>query len=263
MGSPFERFLREVYYSIKYRRIHAKLKQVTAGVLALGQLGVDTYKKYGWDNNLLYPFMYCPPLKPLDKKDLQFKTTGHIKFLYVGRFYYKTKGTDVLLDAAEKLNGDFTVDFVGGYGKNKDEVISRIEKSANMHYLGTWPSNEVGAKMQDYDAIVIPTKYDGWNLLVNEAVNAGTPIIVTDGAVSDEVVSRYKCGIVIPHSNVKSLRLAMQTVVDNPNSLLEYQDNSKVAKSKINESVVGSYLIDIIKHCIYKSETRPVCPWHH
>ena len=115
--------------------------------------------------------------------------------------------------------------------------------------------------MQDYDAVVIPTRYDGWNLLVNEAVNAGVPIVVTDGAVSDEIVSNFDCGIVVKNSSVNALAKGLQTLIDHPNLLQKFHENSRTARKFINEDVVGKYLIDIIKYSIYNIGERPDCPW--
>ncbi len=180
----------------------------------------------------------------------------------MNRFFYKTKGVDVLLKAIKRLKGDFVVDFVGGYGNNAEEVIEEIEKDNRLNFLGTWPSSKVGEKMQSYDMIVIPTRYDGWNLLVNEAINAGVPVIVTDGAVSDEVISKFNCGIVVKHSNINQLASAMQSIIDNPMQLGKFRDNTKTALKYINEETVGQYLIDIVDYTFYNSNQRPRCPWH-
>lgn len=266
MGGVFERWIRNLYFNYKYSLLCKKLAPVSSGMLALGGLGVSLFTNYGFPANRIFQFMYCPPLKMLKSQWSSslteiVKNNRPIRLLYIGRFYYKTKGVDVLIKSTKRLRGNYLIDFVGGYGKDAVKVRRIIDKSSILNYLGTWPADEVGTRMQDYDAVVIPTRYDGWNLLVNEAVNAGVPIVVTDGAVSDEIVSNFDCGIVVKNSSVNALAKGLQTLIDHPNLLQKFHENSRTARKFINEDVVGKYLIDIIKYSIYNIGERPDCPW--
>jgi len=263
MGNRIERYIRGIYYHLKYRKMLINVMPVMCGVLALGQMGVDTFASYGWSRDVLFPFMYCPPLPKFDAKEYNDGLCRPLRFLYVGRFYFKTKGVDILLKAAKGLHGDFKIDFVGGYGKDAKRTIDAIKASDKLDFLGTWSADEVGRRMRYYDTVVIPTKYDGWNLLVNEAVNAGVPVIVTDGAVSHEVVEQYGCGIVVPHSNARMLQSALQRLIDNPCLIKQFGYATDNAREKISEDSVGHYLVDIVNYLIYNEGQRPLCPWHN
>lgn len=260
MGNPFERFLRNLYFTYKYRRIHSYFKKYVKAFLPLGSLGKTTFMKYGWDSNIMFPFMYNPQLS--DISDMSEKTARKpLRFLYVGRFYYKTKGVDVLMKASQYLKGEWTLDLVGGYGKNADEIMQWAKNSSNVTYIGRWDSMEVTQNMQQYDVVVVPTKYDGWNLLVNEGLHAGIAVITTDEAVSHEVIAKSGAGSVVRANRPKELAAAMQNAIDNPEIVKEWKTKAHLFVPNISTPTVGRYMLDIINYVIYNEGIRPHCPW--
>ena len=111
--------------------------------------------------------------------------------------------------------------------------------------------------MQEYDVVVVPSRYDGWNLLVNEAINAGVGVIATNHAVSDEVVSSSGAGLVVPANNSKKFAEAMQLVIDNPNIIPTWKKNALDFIPRISPRTVGEYLIDILDHNFYIKKQKP------
>ena len=64
------------------------------------------------------------------------------------------------------------------------------------------------------DVFVLPSRHDGWGVVVNQALAAGLPIITTDavGAGLDFVENGVN-GICVPANNVNALFNAMETIV--------------------------------------------------
>lgn len=260
MGNWYERILRDLFFQIKYRWLYRQFKPYVKAFLPLGGMGKDTFRRYGWEEQVMFPFMYNPPIEDISSQSM--KDVHHpIKFLYVGRFYYKTKGTDVLMKAISYLEGDWTLDLVGGYGKNADDVIKWAETEKNVHYIGKWNSLEVTKNMQQYDVVVIPTKYDGWNLLVNEGLHAGIGVITTNEAVSHEIIEKSGAGIVVQARSPRLFAEALQHAIDNPTDVIEWKRKAEQFVPRISTPVVGAYLIDIINYSIYNEGERPLCPW--
>lgn len=261
MGGHIEKLLRRIYFHVKYRYFHYKFKRIVKAFLPLGQLGVKTFAKYGWIGENVYPFMYNPEARVIDRRLLPWPKNRPVRFLYVGRFYYKTKGIDVLMRAAEHLTGGWTLDLVGGYGRDAKKVIEWSEKKERVHYLGSWKSEDVCDRMQDYDIVVVPSRYDGWNLLVNEAINANVGVVSTDQAVSDEMITCGGMGLVVPGSDYKALARAMQFIIDNPETVDLYKRRASDYMPKASPESVGRYFMDIINFTFGYSHNRPVCPW--
>lgn len=263
MGNTIERFFRTIYFQFKYRYLRSIFDPYVQAFLPLGGLGVSTYETYGWQREKMFPFMYNPIIhKNKNCSNIKTAKDGALRFLYVGRFYYKTKGLDILMNAVTHLEGKWHLDLVGGYGKNKDEVIAWAEKQPNVQYLGSWQSQDVCTNMMQYDVIIVPSNYDGWNLLPNEAIYAGIATIVTNEAVSDEIITTSGAGVVIPAHNSKAMAQAMQQAINDHELVEKWKENSKIFAIKISPQTVGRYFIDIMDYTFYNNgQERPKCPW--
>lgn len=258
-GDLVERFIRKILLQIKYSKLAKEYLPHVSAFLPMGRQGVAAFRKCGIPESKLFEFMYCPELENISElRDISVHEP--IKFLYVGRFYYKTKGTDVLMRALRYLKGSWTLDMAGGYGKNAEEVKNLIRQYDNVRYVGVWDSHAVVKNMQNYDVIVVPSKADGWNLLVNEALHAGISIISSDQAVSHEVLTNDINAGIFKSNDHLQLAAQMQKLIDDPSIVMDRMQKSRCIVSKINQETVGKYFTSIIEYTFFDGE-RPSCPW--
>lgn len=229
--------------------------------LPMGSIGVKTYNKYGWSKKKLFPFMYNPKLPLIKIKD---RVVDIPKFLYIGRFDKNSKGVDILMKSIDLLDDDknWKVDLVGGYGDITDEVIEWCKNKKNVEFVGTWDSDTVCYKMANYDVCIVPSKYDGWNLTPNQAINCGIGTIITDEAGSDELIRESNSGIVVKANDVGDLTNAINYVIENPNIIKKWRNKAIQYSKKISSEVVGQYFIDIMDYTFNNEQNkRPACPW--
>lgn len=228
-------------FALKYR------KKIDA-MLPLGELGVKSYASYGWPKDKLYPFLYLPVMNEgLSKKPVRM-AGGPIRFIYLGRFTKGSKGTDVLMRAVDMLGpGNYTVDLVGGYGDLLDETMEWVERTQNVSFGGTWPIEEACDRLRGYDVCVVPSKYEGWNVTVNEALMAGIGCICTDECVSDEMVVASKAGSVVQAGNSRALATAMKDVVDHPNLVDEWVENAYKFRGHMTAVSAAQYFLDVVR----------------
>lgn len=261
-GGILVSILRLLNNNIKYRYHYFKFDKYISIFLPLGQKGVADFNRFGWNNSKLFPFMYNPLIPKYEIKELK-RVSNNIRFLYVGRFFYETKGIDILMKASSLLKGNnWKLDLVGGYGKDANKVIKWAEKQVKVNYIGSWPSEEVGKNMGNYDVVIIPSRYDGWNLLANEAITARIGTIITDEAVSDEMIKASGAGKVVAAGNVPALANAMQEVINNPEIVVDWKQKALKYEPCISSEIVGNYFINILDYTFYDSTLpRPHCPW--
>ena len=260
VGSWAMRLIKRTALGIKYTLLCHEYKPYIRAILPLGMQGVKIFRQCGFPKDRIYNFMYCPQLEDLsDNRD--FNVGSPIRFLYVGRFYYLTKGTDVLMDALKYLKGDWVLDMAGGYGTNAEEVKRRIEANSHVNYLGVWDSTKVVKSMQNYDVVVVPSKADGWNLLINEALHSGISIITSDEAVSHEVIEKCHAGMIFKAYNSKALANCMQYAIDNPKDVAKWMKNGRGMAKVIGCDRIGVYFKDIIDYEFYNKGQKPICPW--
>lgn len=254
-----ELLIRNVFFHFRYRYLAYLYKKHIDFVLPLGKKGVEAFAKYGWEKEKLYPFMYNPNI-PVALSPSYRPSIRPVRFVYVGRFYYKTKGVDTLMKACDKLSGEWSIDFVGGYGAQREKVLKWIQATPQARFIGNWDAKDVVEKLNQYDLVVVPSKFDGWNLLINESIYASVGVIVSDEATSDEVIKESQSGTIFKAKSSDSLAEVMQSVIDNPSIINEWKNKAHMFQNQISSPVVGEYLINILNYVYYGGE-YPECPW--
>lgn len=138
-------------------------------------------------------------------------------FLYVGRME-PHKGLRVLIDAFTSLCKRRHVAYLllVGDGTMREDVNRAVKNNAEIRYQGRLSGNELLDAYAVADVFVLPSLFEPWGLVVNEAMAAGLPVIVSDrvGCVDDLVISG-ETGLVIPAESELALTEAMQMLLDN------------------------------------------------
>ena len=106
----------------------------------------------------------------------------------------------------------------------------------------------------------MPSRSEGWNPTVNEALMAGIGCITTTEAVSDELVTASKAGIVA-EPDAASLALAMDHVMKEPEIVLKWKHNAYNYRQNMTATVCAQYFIDCIGYTLGTINEKPCPPW--
>lgn len=148
--------------------------------------------------------------------------------LFVGRFDV-VKGLDVLVEAARLLGRkDVVLVFVGD-GEEKERIRAACgTASVPVRFAGHVPTGELYRYYALADIFVLPsvtTEYgrETWGLVVNEAMNQGVPVIVSDavGAAAGGLVRDGETGRVVPERDAPALADALRHLLDDPNFAMQ------------------------------------------
>ena len=134
---------------------------------------------------LLSPMIPALPLEEAAvPTSLPVRANGRTRYLFVGRLV-EGKGIDVLLDAFARLDdGEL---WIAGEGPLRPRVEAAAVHDDRIRLHGHLGWRELQALYRQADALVLPSLYDVWGLVVNEALAHGIPVIATDqvGAATD------------------------------------------------------------------------------
>ncbi len=137
-------------------------------------------------------------------------------FLYVGRLE-PHKGLQELMDAFSLLkhaNREASLLLVGG-GSMYDSLQRHSSEGSRIRCTGRLSGSSLLDAYAAADVFVLPSRFEPWGLVVNEAMAAGLPVIASErvGCV-DDLVSNGENGLVVPAENVQRLAAAMQLLLD-------------------------------------------------
>lgn len=258
-GSLFKRIIKKLLYPVLYHGYFFQYKRIASGLFSMGHAAVKQYNKYGWKKTL--EFVYLPLLER--KEQVRQMSNDTLRMLYIGRFDFKVKGVDIIMQAVDMLPKDlkWRIDLVGGYGVDSNRVISWCEHTPQVRYVGTWPSNEAVEKMAQYDFCIVPSRYDGWNMTPQQAIYAGIGCIVTNGAGSQDIIQHSGAGCVVPKGNSIALSKAIEKTVKNPGMVENWKKNAREYVHRISIDCVGSYFIDGLNYFYGYTDRKPQIPW--
>ena len=258
--SRWKSFLKKVFPRIQKIRYRFLIDHASF-FLCMGQSGTKCYIRYGVPKRKVFEFMYCggetehPPA--YHTNDLT------VRFLYIGRFDYDIKGVDILLKAFLNCKGDYSLDLIGGYGSKKDEIMQLIRNHPQIKCNGLWKNCEVCEKMNAYAVVVVPSKFDGWNLHNNFSILASVACITTDQAGSDGLIKNCQNGFVIKSNSANQLKRAIETILRNPEIIGEFKRKTSLYQDKISPLSVAHYLNDILQY-VFEDKMggeKPIPTW--
>lgn len=131
------------------------------------------------------------------------------KLLFVGG-WKALKGVDLLAPILRKLGEDFVLHYTGGPAAEKDKAYM----SPNMIDIGRLDGDAaVVAAMQSADALLFPSRSEGFGLVAAEAMACGLPVISARSASLVEVVGDSQTGRLCPPDDVAAFVAAVRSLV--------------------------------------------------
>ncbi len=252
----WKKWLRPLRTWLVYREYINKLSMV----LAMGERGCRFYKRIGFNEKQLYPYMYqCP----FGRKDVLRAPNRPLRFAYVGQLNLR-KGVDLLLSAFEGIEALPWSLGIYGHGPLEAEIQRRIDKkgfSDRLFLKGSIAASEVVETLQQYDVACVPSRFDGWGVVTNEALQAGIPVIVSDEAGSSDLIKASGAGVVIKAKSKKALSEAIINYISAPELVDEGKRRAITYSPRIMPEVVGGYLVQVLRHVFFSEGNRPKAPW--
>jgi glycosyltransferase involved in cell wall biosynthesis len=233
------------------------LRKRVTGVFAISRLANLQYRKMGISGRAIFPFGYFVPTPDAASPgppQLGHETRAGLRLCFVASLILR-KGLHKLVQAAHTAaatGAALSVDVYGSGDPSKYDF-----DGDTVTYCGVIPFGTAGAVMASYDALVIPSEHDGWGVVVNEALSAGVPVIVSKNVGASAMVEKFGCGIVYDPQKPDALQEALMLLAARPDHLAELRNATQVLKPLLEPDVAGRYMKDVIF-----GDSMPPCPWY-
>jgi starch synthase len=130
------------------------------------------------------------------------RTDGPLKVLFVGGIGQR-KGIKYLLQAVQQLNSPQIQLSLLGPAPADDRPLKEYSKW--YHYLGRTDQAGVVRQMQQADVLVLPSVFEGFGLVIVEAMATGLPVIASTHSCAPEVIRDGVDGFVLRPEDVNGL----------------------------------------------------------
>ncbi|MEW8584999.1 MAG: glycosyltransferase family 4 protein [Candidatus Thiodiazotropha sp.] len=165
-----------------------------------------------------------------------------LNILFVGRFD-RQKGLDILLDAfktASAKRNDLHLHVIGDSVLHKTNTS--ISNSRHVTFYGWLTSTELEKHYLNADIVIVPSRWEGFGLVVAESMRAGTPVMVSDKGslpgLVDEGITGYITQLNVPMLSEKLVSLSkskLESLRDNCYETYEKRFSEKKYISEFKE----------------------------
>lgn len=154
-------------------------------------------------------------------------------YLYVGNFY-PHKNIETLLDSYKKANISESLILVGPHDFFSKRIKEEYASTPGVYFLHDILPSELTYLYEHAQALIHPSKAEGFGLPVIEAASFGTPIIASDIPVFNEILGDdyYKMQPLDAESIVKALKIKKSKLPPPPvNTELRFSFDTMAAET--------------------------------
>jgi glycosyltransferase involved in cell wall biosynthesis len=230
-------------------------------VLAMGSMGEDWFLKTGYPRDKVYPYGYFVEQPPLQAGPRSPRDTA-VKLVYIGQLI-RRKGVDLLLKALAQVghpDWDLKIIGAGPEQASLQTLARRLGLESRVAFLGVRANQEVASLLVNADCLVLPSRWDGWGAVVNEALMQGTPVICSTRCGAADLVGGPDRGEVFEAESVASLTAALDRVLARGPVTPERRVAVKEWARCVTGDAAADYLTDVIHHVLGRGG-RPLACW--
>ena len=223
-ASPF-------FYMMLRRRIS---KAVSIADYIVNYSGDETLdlQRIGWPANKILPFgYYPPPLQGLKPRTRTIEDWRKFNILITGKMDWR-RGQDVAVEALEILKG-------WGYlpqavftqkGELYNTLCKQIAKAKiNVELVGFVEYEKLLEYYRECSVFLAPGRVEPWGMRINDALNAGAPLIVSRGMGGAKIVRDYGCGLTFNAGDALDLAYQLKRMMDSSEEYLSFAKYVPVA----------------------------------
>ncbi len=211
-------------------------------IFAIGEECADYYKSISTKWKII-PFAYCT--SELTEMKCE-KEIGDISIIYVGTLAW-WKSVNTILEC-KKNYPEIKVNLVGD-GPMRSRLEDYIEKNniRNVKIWGFQKHCDIPSFLEKNDVLILPSIYDGWGAVINEAMIKGLYVICSNKCGAKDLLQTRSRGLVFSAGNSTELSKCLEYVVEN---ISEIRNNrilrQKWANSHIGGRSIATYMVDCL-----------------
>lgn len=236
------------------------IRNLGDGFLAIGTLNAAYYRSFGIAPERIFPVPYAvdnrffgdkaravSPEREHLRRELGLEP-GRPIILYASKLSQVKHGAD-LLEAYLQMSPDPAQEphpyllFIGdGDQRETMEARAKTVDWRSIKFLGFKNQTELPRYYDLCDVLVLPSVFEPWGLVINEAMNAGRAVVVSDQVgCAPDLVKPGENGYVFKTGDIDGLRQALTDIVSDPQKCWAMGQKSLeiIDKWGIEEDVAG------------------------
>ena len=228
-------------------------------VLAISELAEKQFLEAGVAKQNIFPWGYFVPKNEVSKKKHSEGKTQRL--IFIGNLQHR-KGLDLAIKATEVINNkrsnlEISLDIYGP-GDPHQWILT---DTPGIAYKGLIPFGHAQEVLANYDYLILPSRFDGWGVVVNEALLQGVPVIVSDRVGAKTLLEKGEAGMIFRSENTDDLINRLLEIISSPEKQKEYAKQAALITPKILPSEAAIYLEEVLEFPHNEPTQRPIPNW--
>lgn len=153
------------------------------------------------------------------KKQYQSLVNRKLKVLFVGGLSQR-KGLSYLFEAVEGLENKVDLTIIGHKAvPNCNALNTALEQH---HWIPSLSHDQVLACMREHDVFVFPSLFEGFGLVITEAMSQGVPVITTDRTAGPDIIEDGVDGWIVPAGSSIAIKEVFATILETPEIVKQF-----------------------------------------
>lgn len=211
-------------------------------VFAIGEKAQDFFNSLNKDW-IVIPFMYCTK----EKEYIDCSHSGGLSACFVGSLSW-WKNVKGLLRAVNTQSEEYSLTLYGD-GDMRTELEDYVVKKSlsRVSFEGKKMQSEIPSLLAHHDILVLPSVYDGWGAVVNEALQQGIYVICSDACGAKDLLKYRRRGLVFKSGSESELSSHLTYCMEN----IEYIRKTRRyryewATKYISGKTISRYMVDVL-----------------
>ena len=168
------------------------------------------------------------------------KPSDPLRILFVGGLGQR-KGLSYLLEAIKTLGPSVHLTLIG---RKSVDSCRPLDMATDTHrWIPSLPHEDILREMRNHDVFVFPSLFEGFGLVITEALSQGLPVITTPNTCGPDVISEGVDGFIIPIRDSEAIAEKIELLLRDRN-LLEAM--SEAAQEKARQLTWANYRARLI-----------------
>lgn len=177
------------------------------------------------------------------------KTNKPLKILFVGGLTQR-KGIAEVFEVANHFSKHIKLTVIGNKTSN---VCEELDKNlSKYHWIPSLPHHEILEQMRMHDVLLFPSVFEGFGMVISEAMSQGTPVITTFNTAGKDFIDHGENGWLVEPGNLNAIVQIIENIIDRLEQLDHISQNAKLTAMQRPWSKYASEIAEFTKSKIEK-----------
>ena len=175
------------------------------------------------------------------------KPSGRLKVLFAGSLGQR-KGLSYLLKAIDRLTNSVELTLLG---RKASSGCAPLEEAVRKHrWIPTLSHDGMLREMQNQDVLVLPSLFEGFGLVILEAMAQGVAVITTEHTAGPDVIQNDLDGFIIPIRSAEAIAEKLDLLANDPERLMSIKTAAKSKAASLGWENYRQRLVEVAREVI-------------